>query len=624
MKHLLYILTLTAIAATIAKANDVPAVHHNIFYKPDGSLVYVTPEGDTIPAQPETETITLDAMRSMPVGTEEGLLFELIGPEFNGTIYYGSIPQTSDVRYPCTILFRSATIDSGRAHIDIKNRMVGKYDILGWQKTGRLHLGYRIKDESGLLLYDGRLRLTGTGPFTVDTSIIEGPFINLVTHNSAVVSFTTNVSARCTVRVGDRMFSDLTPTLHHEIALTDLAPNLRHKYTVIAGPYKETYDFRTAPKPGSRLPFTFAYASDGRGNYGGGERNLRGVNAYILKKIGAISAQKDIAFFQFTGDLIDGYTNSEGRINLEYANWKRTIEPFAHYIPYIAAFGNHEVLVHIFPTEKGRVRVNKFPYETHSSEVVFARNFVNPHMGPASEDGTEYDPDPKTTDFPPYDETVFYYSWDNIAMVVLNSNYWFAPSIEWEPSTGGNLHGYIMDRQLAWLRETLGMLEENDDIDHVFVTFHTPVFPNGGHVDDDMWYSGSNDPRPTIAGTPVSTGIIERRDQLLEIIMHHSSKVKATLTGDEHNYSLLKVTADMPMYPDGWGGPRLDSIREFWHINNGAAGAPYYGREETPWGDHVLKFSTQNAVVFFRVDGNRVLVEVINPDTLELIDKFEL
>jgi hypothetical protein len=80
----------------------------------------------------------------------------------------------------------------------------------------------------------------------------------------------------------------------------------------------------------------------------------------------------------------------------------------------------------------------------------------------------------------------------------------------------------------------------------------------------------------------------------------------------------------MPKYPEGWDGPRLDSVRAIWHINNGAAGAPYYGREETPWMDHVRAFSTQNAVVFFHVDGQAVRVEVINPDTLELIDEFTL
>ena len=64
---------------------------------------------------------------------------------------------------------------------------------------------------------------------------------------------------------------------------------------------------------------------------------------------------------------------------------------------------------------------------------------------------------------------------------------------------GGNIHGYVIDNQLKWLKETLGKLEKDNHIDHVFVTIHTPFFPSGGHVYDDMWYNGNNDPRPTIA-----------------------------------------------------------------------------------------------------------------------------
>ena len=85
-------------------------------------------------------------------------------------------------------------------------------------------------------------------------------------------------------------------------------------------------------------------------------------------------------------------------------------------------------------------------------------------------------------------------------MVVLNSDYWFAPSVAASPESGGNLHGYLMDQQIAWLEKTLGELERNKTIDHVFLTVHTPLFPNGGHVGDAMWYSGNNTPRATVAG----------------------------------------------------------------------------------------------------------------------------
>lgn len=51
---------------------------------------------------------------------------------------------------------------------------------------------------------------------------------------------------------------------------------------------------------------------------------------------------------------------------------------------------------------------------------------------------------------------------------------------------------------------------------------------------------------------------------------------------------------------------------------------PYYAQEELPWSDHVEIFSTQYAVIFFHIDSESVKIEVINPDTLELIEEVTL
>jgi hypothetical protein len=139
-----------------------------------------------------------------------------------------------------------------------------------------------------------------------------------------------------------------------------------------------------------------------------------------------------------------------------------------------------------------------------------------------------------------------------------------------------------------------------------------------------MWYSGNNEVRPWVAGKPVEQGIIERRDEILDLLINHSTKAVAALTGDEHNYNVLTLTSEVSLYPDGWTGERLEVSRPFWLINNGAAGAPYYGKEDTPWMHDVRIFSTQNAVVFFHVNAGKLRVEVVNPDTLELIDEFVL
>ena len=161
----------------------------------------------------------------------------------------------------------------------------------------------------------------------------------------------------------------------------------------------------------------------------------------------------------------------------------------------------------------------------------------------------------------------------------------------------------------------------DNNIDFVFVTHHAPAFPNAGHVDDAMWYEGSNKPRPYVAGRPVADGIIQRRDKYWQILVDHP-KVVAVLTGDDHNYSKLLLKAGVDIYDNKKYSPEhpLKLTRPIWQINNGAAGAPYHSREPTPWYDHLEGFTTQNAVVFFHIEGPRMEIEVVNPHTLDNIE----
>lgn len=196
----------------------------------------------------------------------------------------------------------------------------------------------------------------------------------------------------------------------------------------------------------------------------------------------------------------------------------------------------------------------------------------------------------------------------------------------WSGMHNGNLHGYLMDNQLVWLKDTLNRLDANKAIDFIFITQHTPAFPNGGHVKDDMWYHGNNDYRAVVKHTAngenlITHGIIEQRDKFLTILMQNK-KVVAMLTGDEHNLNRLLITKAVNIYPEQWDKPdirKMDFFRPLWQVNNGAAGAPYYAQEKTPWAEHVQGFTTQNAVVFFHVDGKQLQMEAVNPDTLETV-----
>ena len=627
MKNSVIFLVLFFTSFVLIAQDSIPDVFSNVYYDKSCKL-YHKYKKDKYYAQEENTKLTLANLQGNPTAFENGIHFNFKDEKLTGTLYYGLI-SFNESKYPSPVWYgRTSKIKEGKSNINIQKRLSGKYDMTNWKKNGQGTLGYRIANKKGKLLFEGVIgfKYNENQGISIATSIINGPFVHMLESDGATISFDTNFPIIANVKVGDQLFYSPEKTTKHEIKITGLQPETEYSYIVDYQDSKQTYSFKTAPKLGVRKPFTFAYISDCRGGQGGGERDLYGVNYYVLRKMLALANYNDVKFMQVTGDLIDGYMG-KNEINIQYANWKRSIEPFAHYFPIIPAVGNHEAVGKIFRNDKGRwlAFIPDFPFETNSASAVFAENFVNPHSTLVSEDGAYYDPNPNKIDFPPYDETVFYYTYDNVAIVVLNSNYLYSPALYKNPTTGGNLHGYIMDNQLKWLEETLANLEKNDKIDHIFVTHHTPAFPNGGHVKDDMWYNGDNTHRPIIAGKPVNKGIIERRDEYLEILINKSSKVVATLTGDEHNYNKVEVTPDVNIYPENYPYTKFKRNRTLWQINNGAAGAPYYAQNpNTPWNDAVSGFSTQYALVLISIDGKKVHVKVLNPETFETIDEYDL
>lgn len=621
-KFNLFVFSFSVILSLAGLAQEIPASKGYLFTKEKGVVYF-----DGKPELEITPKYTLSQFSSVPVATENGLKFDFNAPDFNGFLMYGFIPY-GDGKHPMPVYFkRKSEIKNGISEIDIL-ALSGKYDMVNWEKSGRGTLGYRIENHEGLLIYDGKVRFGyNDGKFEVHPTLVEGPFVNQLTSESVVISFISNLDVDAKVIVNEKTYSSSKKAKRFEFSINGLNAESIYTYTVIVNNDTQSYQFTTPAKGSSTNGFTFAYASDSRNGQGGGERNMYGVNFYIMKKIMALATQQKAAFFQFTGDLIDGYLTHVDETNLQYANWKRAVEPFWHYIPIYAGMGNHEALMRVFKNEEGKkFGVDRFPYETESAETVFALNFCNFRNGSESE---VFEPNKKSKkgdfqvwSFPSYLENVYSYQHENVAMIVLNSNYWYAPSLEKFPKSNGNLHGYIMDAQLEWLKNTTQSLEQNPLIDHVFVTVHTPFFPNGGHVQDDMWYNGNNTPRPHINGKAVKKGIIERRDELLDILVNQSSKVVALLTGDEHNYARTEIGAKTPIYPENWNLPKLKLNRSIIQINNGAAGAPYYAQEKTPWSAFCQGFTTQNALVLIDVKGKNVKARVINPDTLEEFDSF--
>lgn len=602
----------------------IPSVYSNIVPDTAGKLNF-----NGLYEKEYDPFIIFNHLNIEPSGTDFGIAFNFNNIDFRGKIYYGLLdknkPQFEQVVYSK----KNARISDGKAEINILE-LIGKNNIADLDSTEEATLSYRISNSFGDLLYDSKINITGKGPYQAELTIVEGPFVNRLTDTAATISFTTNRPSNPFIKVNGKefrsqqMMMNMMGEINHEININNLQPDTKYIYTVLFGSDTMSYYFQTSPKPGSRQPFTFAFASDSRAGSGGGERNLYGTNAYILKKLAALAIYENVVFFQFTGNLITGYSASIDETLLQYANWKHTVEPFWHYSPFYTGMGNHEAVVTSFgDLNQKSVQVDKFPFNTFSSEAVFAKVFVNPISGPVSEDGASYDPDPDQTDFPTYSENVYYYIYDNVAIIVLNSAYWYTPSTEKIPEIGGNPHGYIMDQQLNWFKNTIQELNANENMDHIFVTIQTPVLPNSGRAGDAMWFYGNNKIRPTVAGNPAEKGIIERRDELLDIMINESEKVVALLVGDE-NYSRTKLTNKTIIYPDFYSGKKLKISRPFWQIASGTSEAPHYNQENLPWNSSVEKFSTQHALLLITVDEIKISVKAINPDTLELIEEIVL
>jgi hypothetical protein len=615
-----------------AQKVKIPKVYSNIKYKKGILGVEVNgvfnPEEKINPLYTYTKIVKPNL-----TGDKEGITFDFKDPNINGKLIYGLI-KMDGVKYPHPVYFkRTSVVKEGKSKIRI-NQLKGKYDFVNWEKTHKLTLGYRYINEKGEIIFDGELnvKLDPKGRFVPDITLIEGPFVNKLTESSAVISFKTTEPVIAQINIGNDFYSDIVPMTHHEILVSQLKPGTEYTYEVLYGDWKESYSLTTANKKGCRSPFIFAYASDSRAGQGGGERNLFGVNAFVVKKMFHLAEARKASFFQFTGDMINGYSGSPDEMNLQYLNWKHSVQDYWYYHPIYVGTGNHENVERIFKRTGytghsfylGHIFVDRFPFKTDSQEAVFASNFTLPVSDLESEDGSNYDPSNKKNDFPSYKELVYDYTYGNLAMIVLNSNYWYASSTSDIPVTSGNVHGYVMDNQLKWLRKTIDKYEKDDDIDHIIVTIHTPLFPNAGHSGDDMWYNGNNDIRPYVAGKPVEKGIIERRDEILDILVNKSDKFVVLLAGDEHNYSRLVVDNKTNIYPENWSGKRIKLKRPFIQITNGSAGAPYYSLENLPWTPSVKKFSTLYALMLFEVNSQHIQLEVINPETFEEIEKVQL
>jgi 3',5'-cyclic AMP phosphodiesterase CpdA len=373
-----------------------------------------------------------------------------------------------------------------------------------------------------------------------------------------------------------------------EWQLTDLEPETEITYRIIledpetgaALPSSSaSLAFRTAPEPGSHAPFRFAVMSDSRAGPADPLANVEGVNWRALRRLMAEANRQDVRLILFPGDLVNGYTASPLDFNRQLRSWRHAVEPVAALTPIFEGMGNHEA---VGPAQAANARyLQRAHTDDNSPERLFSAQFVNPANGPASPERIG------DLEGPPYGETVYSFDWGNAHFVSVNSNHWWMSPYGDSDFTQGNREGSVMDGQLAWLDADLAAARERGQR-HLFVYTHEPMFPNGGHLGDAMYWGGE------------IPEVLAMRDRLVEILTRHG--VLAVFHGDEHNYSRTLIDSSVTEA----------ASQPLWQITTGGAGAPYYSQEQTPWSDKVEAFSVQIHLVLVQVEGDEVTVLAVS------------
>ena len=166
--------------STIEK--QVPSIYSNIHYDSDGNL-YVDLDTTKVFAVNRPAKYTLNKMIGNPKGTDLGIDFNFTIPDFKGKLNYGFIDYF-DSNHPQPVYhWRTVNIDSGKVSINIKEKLAGYYDMIGWQKSGKGTLGYRVADDKGNLIYDGIVSFKYT-----DLTIYLSKSLNIISKSAEISS----------------------------------------------------------------------------------------------------------------------------------------------------------------------------------------------------------------------------------------------------------------------------------------------------------------------------------------------------------------------------------------------------------------------------------------------------
>ena len=431
-------------------------------------------------------------------------------------------------------------------------------------------------------------------------SFFANPVVDQVSHEGAVVSFRSDVPATAALLVSDgdsvTQFHSKAPTTAHEIRITALKPSTAYRYAVVmrdSGGQVSTWPgatFRTAPLPGTEAPVRIAVMSDSRSGAGTDEENYCNVNRSVLEGLMSNALRGGADAVVFVGDLVDGYTTESEDLRYQLEGWLQVTAPYGAYVPIFEAIGNHEAVVSA--TTAGWISPAA---GSHSPEAVFKDVFANPSNGPIHPDSAA----------PTLSENTYSLDYGNVHIAVVNSNYWVRshPDNPDHPlGLKGHREGMVDPAILEWLDRDLADARARGQ-KHLLVATHEPMFPNGGHPKDGMWWFGKIDKVNRV------------RNELLSLLSKH--RVAAILHGDEHNYSRLIIQR-------GDAEPFEAAENPVTQIITGGAGAPWYVQQmDLPWSKQVETFDLRQHLVFLDADGD-MLTGTVQSVTGETIEQFIL
>ena len=578
----------------------------------------------TDPLDPEMDystfvnSLSVDMLQKSITDGERGLNFNIsaagrlldgrkIDPSrVNGMLYIGPYPyQPGETKYRYKRFLNDAKIVQGNAVIPVESFLNSEHNTEGWTDRGAISV--RV-----ILAYNGSLiggydTIVGfvqnkTGFYKVPW-LTSGPSINRIDSrrpDEATIAFTASEPAPAQILLSDGRVFLSHKAINHEILLTGLSPGKNYTYQVtMSNLTTPEFRFRAAPLP-NETRVIFAAAGDSRQGYGGFLNNFMGLNYGTLDMISAKAYANDAEFFILAGDLVDGYTMSDADYATQFNAFKQCMAGFWNSRPVYTGMGNHELIYDIYKFRNesaGKisttiVKVDAMPYETRSSEAIYAEAFTNPTDAPAPSDPRR----------PSYNEAVYTVQYGPIRLISVNNDYWSTIETDWKnPETkafGGAPYGYIMDDQMVWIENELIKAEQDPSVKYVFVFAHCGLFPT--FADAPMWRFGNDNTRAYTYTdgkiVPEKTGLIETRNRLA-LAIGNSSKVAAVINSHEHIYSRTlisdKVPAGIPSIDDVNHNGILDKDEQksplpvqypTWYLVAGCAGGPSYSPvNPSPW-----------------------------------------